>query len=318
MMKKILLILFCIPIALLVLICLISQIVPDKPPKDFLIVHNFVDLKQMDNISKYRSCAGHRNMPQYTQEPNSSAKHYMQSNVRRDSGEKVKIFAPFDGYIVHPLSQGVTLVPASSKFPWWPFNQWRFNVEPVHTLPQYGGIVNKVKAGDLIGYFSDDRYKGDPQPFGDLDIVVGVTAIPPQFKDGNGEPWKRMESVFNYMSDEVFAEYKAAIPGLEDRKDLTVPLSWRKVHPCTYRAGGGPYFDIGKPEDLSIEEQNVYLGVNIKDLETIKKRTIVGPGGVPEVGKVCDYLNNRFNLDGKTPLICAKQDNKMIWTYGEN
>lgn len=266
---------FLTPLLLLVAVSGISQLVPDKPPSDFLITHNFVDMTQVNGFSKLRSCEGHRNMPQYTDEPNSSFKHYMYFNVERipHSNNQVKIFAPFDGYIVHPLSQGITVVPASSKFPWWPFNQWRFNVEPAHTLSQYDGVINKVKAGDLIGYFNDDRLgKAEGEAPIVLDLIVGVTAIPPHFKDGNGEPWKKMDSVFRYMSNEVFEEYKIAIPGVTSREDLIIPREWRETHPCKYRLEGGPYFDGGRPEDRPLEEQGVFIGVGINDLEKIIRK----------------------------------------------
>ncbi|MBI2595122.1 hypothetical protein HYW46_00105 [Candidatus Daviesbacteria bacterium] len=272
---RIILNIFLVPFTLLILVNLISQIVSDKPPSDFLITKNFVDITQVDGLSKLRSCEGHRNMPQYTDEPNSSFKHYLYFKDKRIPGnnQQVKIFAPFDGYIVHPLSQGVTMVPLSTRFPWWPLNQWRFNVEPVHTLPQFGGIINKVKAGELIGYFNDDRFgNAEKEAPITLDLIAGVTAIPPQFKDGNGEPWKKMDSVFNYMSDAVFEEYKSAIPGLVNRDDLIISREWRETHPCKYRAEGGPYFDNGRPGDRIIEEQNVYLGIGIKDLDKIKKK----------------------------------------------
>lgn len=262
------------PLIPLVVISGISQFAPDKPPSDFLITKNFVDISQVDGFSKLRSCEGHRNMPQYTDEPNSSMKHYMYFKGKRSSEDnQVKIFAPFDGYIVHPFSQGITVVPVSSLIPWWPFNQWRFNVEPAHTLPQFSGVINKVKAGELIGYFNDDRYgKAENEAPIVLDLIAGVTAIPPQFKDGNGEPWKKMDSVFKYMSDEVFEQYKTAIPGVASREDLTIPRSWRETHPCKYGVEGGPNFDSGRPSDKAIEDQNVYLGIGIKDLDKIKKK----------------------------------------------
>lgn len=272
---RLILLIFLAPLFLLVLIAGVSQITPDKPPKDFLITKNFVNTVQVEGFSKLRSCEGHRNMPQYTQEPNSNFKHYMYFNIERipHNNNQVKIFAPFDGYIVHPLSQGITMVPASSKFPWWPFNQWRFNVEPAHTLPELGGIINKVKAGDLIGYFNDDRLgKAESEAPIVLDLIAGVTAIPPHFKDGNGEPWKKMDSVFRYMSDEVFDEYKTAIPGVTSREDFIIPRHWRQAHPCKYRSEGGPYFDSVRPEDRPLEEQRVFIGTGINDLEKIIRK----------------------------------------------
>lgn len=60
---KIILTALLIPLILLVLTAGISQLAPDKPPADFLVIHNFVDLEQIDSFSKFRSCAGHRSMP---------------------------------------------------------------------------------------------------------------------------------------------------------------------------------------------------------------------------------------------------------------
>ena len=147
-----------------------------------------------------------------------------------------------------------------------------------HVLPQFQSPpIHEVKAGDVIGYLDPLDRRGD-KSIG-THLRVGVTAIPPMFKNGNGEPYKKLGSVFNYMSDEVFAQYQAVIPGLTSREDFVIPRSYRVDHPCKFR-GNGPYFD-GRPEDLSIQDQSVYIGVGIKDLDKIIQKSKQAPFSPP-------------------------------------
>lgn len=76
----------------------------------------------------------------------------------------------------------------------------------------------------VVGGYRESRY--GQRNFG-TQVRVGVIAVPPMFKNGNGEPFKRLDSVFNYMTDEVFAEHQAAIPGLESREDMIITKEYR-------------------------------------------------------------------------------------------
>ncbi|EKD84694.1 MAG: hypothetical protein ACD_38C00171G0004 [uncultured bacterium] len=243
--KKLLLI--CVsPFVLIFFIFGISQFAPEKPPADFLIVRNMFDLNQTIAFSQFRSCQGHRSMSQSTKEPDSSMAHYIMTNAKfkTESQGQVKVFAPFDGYITNSLNfQGFSFVPKSSRLPWWPFNQFRINLAHVKALPQYNGTV-AVKAGDLVGFDDPNEFYPDATNIS-LDVRIGVMALPPENKANNGEPLKNMYSMFLYMSDEVFAEYKAAIPGLESREDFIIPLSYRAANPCKFQ-GNGPYFDYSQ------------------------------------------------------------------------
>lgn len=264
-----------VPVGLLILVSLISQFAPAKPPKDFLITHNFIDFQPFDRFSKYRACAGHQTIPQYTAEPVSNMQHYIPLLADVDSSQ-VKIYAPFDGYVLGDapftlVDEGVTMVPASGV-PWWPFNQWRFAMNHTHVLPQYQDPpIHFVKAGTHVGYVnahdrSRQRNKG-------TQVRVGVIAIPPMFKNGNAEPYKKMDSVFHYMSDDVFAEYQAAMPGLQSREGMIIPRSWRESHPCEF-IGDGPNFALSRAmnEAKPLEEQDVYIGVGVIDAEKYEKK----------------------------------------------
>lgn len=201
--------------------------------------------------------------------------HYVNANPRIDPGD-IKIYAPFDGYVLgdapFTLADGLTMIPKSGV-PWWPFNQWRFSMsQGSHVLPQFQDPpIHEVRAGDLIGYLdSHDRYGNRSTG---THLRLGVTAIPPMFKNGNGEPYKKLDSVFRYMSDEVFAEYQAAIPGLDSREDFIISKEYRLAHPCAFKEGGPnfsdrpPYFDQKPVEALPLAEQDVYIGVRIDDIK---------------------------------------------------
>lgn len=255
MVKKILLItlgVIGVPVVFIIVAFGISQIAPEKPPPDFLITHNIFDLDKVFYISQFRSCDGHRSMPQGTSEPDSSMAHYIKMKFWRKLGNEtqVKIFAPFDGYVTHGLASmntdGFTFIPKSSRFPWWPFNQWHIDIAHVKLLPKFEALVTSVKSGEEVGFANPAEFeiynKDQVSPI-ELDIRIGVIALPPDFsKNPMGEPYKKMDTMFNFMTDEVFLEFKQAVPGIESREDFIIPVSWRESHPCKLQ-GKGPYFD---------------------------------------------------------------------------
>lgn len=240
-----------VPAGLVVLIAAVSQFAPAKPPKDFLITKNFIDLSQVDSMSKYRSCHGHQTVDQWSDEPVSNMQHYLPllESVQPD---EVKIYAPFDGYILGDapftlVDEGVTMT-ATSGIPWWPFNQWRLAMNHTHVLPQFQDPpIHFVKAGTHVGYVNALERSGERNT--GTQVRVGVTAIPPMVKNGNGEPYKKLDSVFHYMSDDVFAEYQAAFPGVNSREDFIFTREWRQAHPCTFREGDAPNFEYWPEEN---------------------------------------------------------------------
>ena len=277
------------PISLLILISIISQFAPANPPEDFLITHNFVDLSDILRLSKYRACAGHQTVDQWSDEPVSNMQHYI--TALRVDRDQVEIYAPFDGYVLsdapHTLADGITMIPKSGV-PWWPFNQWRINFPHTHVLPEFqNSPIHEMKAGDVVGYINSmDRYGGVGKG---TQVRVGVLAVPPMFKNGNGEPFKKLDSVFHYMTDEVFAEYKEAIPGLQSREDMIITKEYRVAHPCKFKESGPnfddgpPYFETGPIENLPVEEQDAYIGVGIDDIKGMNK------------ARMCDDLEDFTN-----------------------
>lgn len=251
-------------IVLVVVLMAVTQIVPDKPPKDFLVVKNPLNLSEIYSFSRMRSCQGHRSMPQFTNEPNSSMAHYVFG--KWDENKKpvtMEIFAPFDGYVTNVLEiDGFAVLPKSSLFPWWPFNQWRLNIDHGKTLPQFNGIAVPIKAGELIGYGEES-----------IDFRLAVIALPPDFKDGNGEPYKKMDSIFRYMDDNVFAEYKSAIPAIQNPDDFVIPVSYRISNPCQYMQNNMPYFMSSDADYLNEKYgDQIFVGIENTPDNILKKR----------------------------------------------
>ncbi len=231
--------------------------------------------------------------------------HYMALLANVDPGQ-VKIYAPFDGYVLGNspftlVDEGVTMVPASG-IPWWPFNQWRFAMNHTYVLPEYQDPpIHFVTAGTHVGYVNArDRYG---QRNKGTQVRIGVTAIPPMFKNGNGEPYKKLDSVFHSMSDEVFLEYKEAMPGLGSREDMIIPRRWRETHPCEF-TGAGPNFALNHVlnEDKPLEEQNVYVGIGVIDAEKFQKK-LWSCNNPDVVNKPVECFNEEsFNGSGKRTI----------------
>ncbi|TSC64622.1 MAG: Uncharacterized protein G01um1014106_47 [Parcubacteria group bacterium Gr01-1014_106] len=243
-----------VPAGFVILVSLVSQFAPATPPQDFFITHNFIDLANVDSMSKYRSCHGHQTVDQWSDEPVSNMQHYIPVLASLEP-DTVKIYAPFDGYVLGDApntmpDEGITMVPASGV-PWWPFNQWRFAMNHTHVLPQFQDPpIHFVKAGTHVGYVNALTRYGTRN--NGTQVRVGVTAIPPMLKNGNGEPYKKLDSVFHYMRDDVFAEYHAAFPGVNSRDDFIFPKEWRQTHPCVFREGDAPNFAY-RPEENDLK-----------------------------------------------------------------
>ncbi|MFA6027862.1 MAG: hypothetical protein WC752_02970 [Patescibacteria group bacterium] len=284
---------FWVIISPIILILLLLSIVkgvgpftPKKPPEDFLITHNLFDLDQIVSVSRFRSCQGHRSMSQGTKEPASSMAHYLMTNVNESKQRKgeIKVYAPFDGYITDSLNnQGFSFVPKSSKLPWWPFNQYRINLAHVEALPQFKG-TKPVKVGELVGHELLSEYYEDGGQIS-MDVRLGVLAWPPQYIANNGEPLKNMDSIFHYMSDEVFAEFTSITPGLTDREQFIIPVELREKSPCVIQ-GKGPYFDYKASEQKGPEYSNfVILRVDNNDQSALDAYQCSSPKASDECKK---------------------------------
>ncbi len=222
---------FLIPLVLFLILDNISRFAPDKPPKDFLIQSNFVDINKIDFISKYRSCQGHVQVPRFSSE-RSNMKHYFY--VKKEflnSNDQVEIKAPFGGRLLFMPTGEIFLFPASDSVI-FPLTQWFLDFDHTKKLASLKNWQS-VKKGDVIAYF--DPSKGSTA----FDVLVAVLGIPPRNIDNWTSPFEKLGSVFNYMSDSVFAEYKRG--KAENRSDYIISKDFRDAHPCVYE-NGGPQF----------------------------------------------------------------------------
>ncbi len=148
------------------------------PPQ---IVANFVDLKKVVEISRYRSCVGHTTVPQDGREMKRNMKHYIEVYPELRKEDTVEIYSPYDGYIsviradmsdklegeiwIAPDRGILTILP--------PFNLWMFSFE--HVQPRKGlKIGDKVKAGELIGYASFLVVERSSPTF---DVIYGTNGV---------------------------------------------------------------------------------------------------------------------------------------------
>lgn len=201
---------------------------------------NFTELNKIDKISRYRSCAGHTTVPQDEREMRRSMKHYFSVKPEYLGSDTVKIYSPFDGYVAivredraDGLEGEIWIVPDDLFVILPPIGRWSFSVQHINILE---GLKrgSKVMAGELIGYAavaSKNR--------GTFDVVYAKGAISSKRIDNWMGPFSDLDSVFNHMSDDVFAQYKDR--GINSKEDLIISKEDRDKNQCVY-ADNGPYF----------------------------------------------------------------------------
>lgn len=214
-----------------------------EPPE---LVANFVDLDTVRRISLYRSCTGHRVVPQHGQEERRSMKHYFTLYPEYEKEDFVEIYAPYDGYIALFVGpEEIWIAPGEkSVFSILPMNRWMFSV--THVKPREDlNMGDKVKAGEIIGYgtFSPEYVREYPT----FDVVYGKIGNPLKAKkiDNWRSPYGDLDSVFNHMSDEVLTQYKQK--GVT-RENIIISKEERDNDPCLYK-DGGPYFENSGSND---------------------------------------------------------------------
>jgi hypothetical protein len=106
---------------------------------------------------------------------------------------------------------------------------------------------SEVKAGELLGYAASDKRVG-----GSFDIVYAKFGFPLKTIDNWTAPFADLDSVFNHMTDEVFAEYEGK--GVTSKEDFIISKEERDQNLCQYQ-GEGPYFMNQEAEENSVKFQ---------------------------------------------------------------
>lgn len=189
-----------------------------------------IDLRQIESISRFRSCEGHDYSGQNFAgevERDRSMKHYVlpKAELRR-SDNKVKMFAPFDGKV------GSVVMPVATTDT-GPGKTRGGSINLVTPLDRYVAVElghiklaadykkgDKVKAGQFLGYAVV------PDEWNDFDLVLRSIHY------GRSENYLFVfDSIFNHMTDAVLAEYAAV--GLTPQK-LIYPKELRDQNPCNF------------------------------------------------------------------------------------
>lgn len=214
----------------------------NQPPPQ--LVADFVDVENLTKISKYRSCAGHVTVPQDERESKRNMKHYFFVKPELVGTNKVKIFAPYDGYVSsirsdpqEGLEGEIWIVPKRTLQFLPPMGIWAFSVQHIVVADNLRR-GSEVKAGDVIGHAavpSEERAS--------FDIVYAKPAMKPKMIDNWNSPFSDLDSVFNHMSSEIFAKYQER--GVETKEDMFITKEERDQKPCEYQRNG-PYFENQK------------------------------------------------------------------------
>jgi hypothetical protein len=180
---------------------------------DGVIRANIVDVEEVAEISKFRSCAGH---PYPRVDELSSEKHYITlfDYCFDDPTRTIKLFALWDGTIEDLIQDidpaiGWSILLSSS----W-YMAVYMHVEYLDNITK--GM--KVKAGDWIGYADV------PHPtltYTSFDICIH-----------RGRAYSdQTYSYFEMMPDSVFTEWSGR--GLTDRTQVIISAAYRAANPCT-------------------------------------------------------------------------------------
>ncbi|MBI1970904.1 hypothetical protein HYS47_04095 [Candidatus Woesearchaeota archaeon] len=198
-----------------------DAIVYDDEFDDKFIVATPFDLTQVSEISKFRSCVGH----DYSgfnangeREMQRSMKHYLNGiNSVIGSGDKVKVYAPFDGKITYIDEDFASFEGKQRGQQVWLSGKstdgWVFVFFHINLLGPIQKDTN-VKAGQHIGYAN---LENSPN----FDITLK--------KFGFFGP-NTIESPFLHMSPEVVKQYSDG--GLKF-EELTISKSERDAEPCS-------------------------------------------------------------------------------------
>ncbi|MBI2420660.1 MAG: hypothetical protein HYV38_01090 [Candidatus Levybacteria bacterium] len=238
MLRKILIgvgVLITILIAIVIVSIISAKNIP--PPE---LVANFVDLNEITRISKYRSCAGHVTVPQDERESKRNMKHYFFVKPELVGTDKVKIYSPYDGYISsirsdpqEGLEGEVWIVPKRALPMLPPFGIWAFSVQHI-IVGDNLRRGSEVKVGDVIGHAAIPT-----EERASFDIVYAKPALKPKTIDNWNSPFADLDSIFNHMSEEVFAKYQEK--GISTKEEVFIASEARDKEPCEYQ-GDGPYF----------------------------------------------------------------------------
>ena len=239
----------------------------NNPP--VFVTADFIDLSNIDTISKFRSGVGHdysgngetcRSMRHYFGN-SSKASEFMNAEEKfaavqgkPDPDHATEIYAPADGWLMWisgedtPIGNQVEIMPDNGK---------GYTIRIDHMYPNSSvHPFMRIKAGQNIGLVHDNQT---------VDMTVFYTY--------RGSP--RLVSYFQVMTDEVFAHYQAR--GVASRSDFIISRAVVDANPwkCAGDRKGTPSF----AENYSVTPaqeafNNVHLSGWVSPNQTVKDNPI--------------------------------------------
>ena len=202
-----------------------------KPSAYQFIVASPVNLSQISQMSKFRSCVGH-DYSGYdvngSLETNRSMKHYFTPTAAYAfTTGKIEEFAPFNGTITSitaehtPIGHQVWIADATSgaTIAGYPtpgiWTMVFFHMDLLSGL-QVGSVV---KAGQLIGYANQANHEYT------FDMVLS------KFSFTSGGFSQVLDSMFNHMDPQVLAYF--AKYGV-NQSNIIIPKAYRDANPCVF------------------------------------------------------------------------------------
>ena len=237
-MKKTLKILGIIILVLIFGFFILLILSQKSPPPE--IVANFTELDKIEKISKYRSCAGHTTVPQDEREMGRSMKHYFAVKSQYQGNDTVGIYSPYDGSvavirkdIADGLEGEIWIAPKDIFVILPPLGRWMFSVQHINIRADLKQR-SQVGAGELIGYAA---VAGENR--NTFDIIYAKGGLIPKRIDNWVGPFTDLDSIFDHMSEKVFAPYQEK--GVKSKEALITSKEERDRTPCVYK-DSGPYF----------------------------------------------------------------------------
>ena len=204
-----------------------------------------VDLTQIAEVSKFRSCEGHDASGYDTDnvaETNRSMKHYFQPiDALAGSIGKVKDNAPFDGTIIDLFPENSTygnqMWIQSAADPSWVIILFHLDTTlTVGTTVKSGGLVGYASLGIKENSFDVALMKTDATTLSKIQEVLKKMATTGRFSDADqaNPPKMIYDSFLLHMSPSVAAAY--ATRGLTPATSI-ISKTARDAQPCIF---GGP------------------------------------------------------------------------------
>lgn len=255
----------------------------DHPPQ--FVTADFIDSTKVFSVSKFRSLQGHdfsgggetcRSMkhyvvPQHTREMANMVDQNHGIPPKPDGKTDVDIFSPFDGKITRidqerfPVGEQLYLVPDAAP---------GYTVRLFHVF-KVDGIQagSRVKAGQKIGVISS---------YSDTDVSV--------------EAGGKYLSIFNVMTDKVFADYQAR--GAKTRDDFIISREYRDAHAvtCNQDKTSDQKFNLPAGYDPASEEVHLTGYVPLA-APSPQPSTNPGPEGYHNCGNTCGQANQGSGPD---------------------